>query len=123
VAARTIVIYEPEYFFHSSALLILVLVSWQQGFIKYSVNLVNIPAVVWPFFHIIVHFEALLPSRPDIFCFAFCVVFLSFCVGTDKMLAEVPSLSQKVLALIGFLCSRHAPACWLCLSYSASLEC
>lgn len=118
MAGRRIGIYEAEHFFHSSALLLVVLVNWGGGGgIKYCVSFINIPAVVWHFFYIIADFEVLLPSRPDIFCFAFCVVFLSFCVGTDKMLAELPSFSQKVLALTGFLCS-----CWLCLSYSASLE-
>lgn len=73
--------YEPEYSFHFSALLVFELVNCQGGIIKYRVGFINIPAVVWHFFYIIASFEALLLSRPDIFCFSFCVVFLSFFCG------------------------------------------
>lgn len=62
------------------------------------------------------------PQQVWYFRFAFCLVYHSCCVGTDIMLAELPSCPPEVLALAGFLYSPYAPACCLYLSYYSSPE-
>lgn len=76
MAKRRINIYELDGFFHSSTLLMFVLVNWQERLLR-SVSFINIPSVVWQFFYIIANMETLLPGRPDIFCLAF-YVYSSF---------------------------------------------